>query len=362
MSMETGAPAQTRVTLKDIAERTGLGVSTISLCLNGHRTTGYISQTTRSQVIAAAEELGYQRPRRGRRPRLHHIGILADPSNASWPTVGEICQVLYDRDYRPVMQVAGSHVLRELARDLYERFEIDGAIFVGEPLRAEDLPPPEVPNVVIGGLPEGAEGNLVALDDLAVGRLVGEHLWELGHRTVGVVLVGQCHYPRLREAGLRQVWEEHGAPPSAIRALVEAGWIAAADNVDPRHFTCLIKELVEDSGGDPPTAIFCVTDLWAFWTIQALHRLDRRVPEDLSVVGVDDLPGAASYTPALTTVRQCYRTLGTAAAELLLEVLQDSGQRKVVRQLYEPRLIVRESTAPPPSRSLPACGEGRAGF
>ncbi len=351
MLKDPGAPTRSRVTLKDVAERTGLAVSTVSLCLNGHRTTGHISRTTRSQVIVAADALGYQRSHYARHPCHHQICVLADPSNGAWPAVGEICHVLSDRDYRPLMQVARSHLLPQLAHDLYERFEIDGAIFVGEPSHPEHLPPPEVPSVVLGGLPEGVEGNLVALDDVAVGRLAAEHLWELGHRAVGVVLTGQCHYPRLREAGLRQVWREHGAPEAAVRTLVESGWVADADQVDPHHFTRLIEGLFDDSEREAPTALFCVTDLWAFWTIQALHRLGGRVPEDVSVVGVDDLPGAASYTPALTTVRQCYKALGAAAAELLLELLQDDGQRKVVKQLHEPKLIVRESTAPPAFRS-----------
>ena len=347
MSTIEGTVTKSRITLNDIAARTGLSASTISLVLNGRRSTGHISNATRQEVLSVADEMGYERPRRARGAGVHQIGVFSHPGAVFWPALGEVCHVLNDQNYRPITQVGYFPALGDFAQLLFDRFEIDGAIFIGAPQRPEDVPSAEIPHVTIGVLPEGVEGNVVCLDNFAAGRLAGEHLWELGHRVVGVVIdTGYDRLPRL--AGLRAVWEEHGAPPAAVRVLPDR---IPAGNVSEAELIAVVQRLLEAPSGEaPPTALFCVTDSWALRTIRALHRLGRHVPGDISVVGVDDVPLAAECDPALTTVRQSFRERGAAAAQLLLTVLQSPAERAPETLFQEPTLIIRESTGPAPLR------------
>lgn len=359
MTTDCKGETEGRATLKDIAERTNLSVSTVSLCLNGRRTTGHISHSTRAQVLAVAKELGYERPPRTRKSRTHEVGVFCLPGEVYWEALGDVCHVLNAQDYHPIVQIGAPQELRRLAVTLFERFEIDGAIFISGMPRIEDMPPAEIPWVLVGDLPEGGVGNSVALDNKAAGRLAGEHLWQLGHRVVGGVgsLADAGPTGDLRIAGLREIWGENGAPEGAVHRLVSPLHEGIARERWSEVIAEKVAEWLEQAGGTM-TAMLGVNDVWALRTISALRRLGLSVPEDISVIGIDDAAIAELCSPGLTTVQQRYGAQGAKAAELLLRLLRAPSTLEPTTEYLEPRLVVRESTAPPRHESAPPSARG----
>jgi DNA-binding LacI/PurR family transcriptional regulator len=204
----------------------------------------------------------------------------------------------------------------------------------------EDLE--DMPSVFIGELPENSDVAQVCMDNRGGGRKVGEYLWSLGHRSVGMVFPltdGLVAMRRLQ--GLSSAWEEYGESiPDSHLLRVDTG----------SEF--LIREVIEAflakncRSPRPVTALFCFNDWTACTVIKALRRQQVRVPEDMSVVGFDDENYSSLIDPPLTTVHQPFNFLGIKAAELLLSLVESPGQSP--RQEVAPsEVVVRDSTAPP---------------
>jgi LacI family transcriptional regulator len=184
------------------------------------------------------------------------------------------------------------------------------------------------------------EVDRVSSDNQAVGRLAGGHLLALGHRRIAYVWAHDCPTFAARRAGLEEALAEAGL--ALDPALARGGWSAACDYAEAGYIHTL--ELLHHA--DPPTAILAGNDLIAFGVLRAAQIAGRRVPADLSVIGVDDLPLAAYAQPPLTTIRQDTEGMGRTAAELLTTRLAGhEGPPRVT--LLAPHLVVRSSTAGP---------------
>ncbi|MFI2711143.1 LacI family DNA-binding transcriptional regulator [Micromonospora sp. NPDC018662] len=181
----------------------------------------------------------------------------------------------------------------------------------------------------------------VNVDDVLGGRLAGEHLIALGHRRIAFLGATVDPGPVLaRREGVRQ-------------AVMAAGLDPAVSFLDVRlrlHPPPLLdaaaqaaRRLVDQEA--PPTAVVCVNDTAALGLLDGLHALGLRVPQDISVVGYDDLPFARRLAPALTTVHQPPYRLGRAAAELLLDESRPEHTHR--EMLFQPSLVIRSSTGPP---------------
>jgi DNA-binding LacI/PurR family transcriptional regulator len=176
--------------------------------------------------------------------------------------------------------------------------------------------------------------SLVAIDQREGAKAATRHLLELGHPTV-FHIAGPTDW---READQRlEAWRD---------TLIEAG-VPVSDPMpgdwSPGAGYQLGREVARESD---VTAIFVANDQMALGVLRALNEAGRRVPQDVSVVGFDDIPEAAFFTPPLTTVRQDFLKMGERGLAALLSAIEgDSSER---RELISPELIVRESTAPPP--------------
>jgi DNA-binding LacI/PurR family transcriptional regulator len=189
--------------------------------------------------------------------------------------------------------------------------------------------PPGIPVVAAteaGGLP-GTPHPMIYLDERHAATEATAHLLALGHRTVHHVAIPSETGTSARQAGWRQALREAGAP---VPPVVRVGW-------DPRSTYLAGRRLAADAA---VTAILCGNDDTALAVRRALYEAGRNVPEDVSVVGFDDVPAAAYWTPALTTVRMDFVGLGRAC------VAELTGARPAV-PLAPPRLVIRESTARP---------------
>ena len=238
----------------------------------------------------------------------------------------------------------------ERAAEFWRRGEIVGAIHIGS-VNLEE--PDAMPTILIGESEKESEYNQVSLDNRAAGRLVGDYLWNLGHRRLAVVTLEQATHPaafqgvdHLRVAGLRSLWEERGGSWRAEHELVHPVLLRSDDSRAVSTMRAYLEPLFRQEE-TAPTAVFATHDELATVAIRALEELGLHVPDDISVVGFNDLGMLAAYfRPTLTTVRTPVATLGMLGVHQLMDLLRDPSQKP--RSIRLPaEMIVRESTAPP---------------
>ncbi len=324
-------------TLRQVAKRSGVSASTVSRILNG---TAHVSPAKHDAVQAAIEALGF-RPNPVARGlaggRTLTIGV-ATPSISS-PFYGEAMRSielhLERAGYVPLFVSGSGHAADEhkAIQTLLTR-RVDGIIVL-----AGHLPSAELldfacgaPLVLVGRELEGPQLFSFRFDNRQGARLATRHLLELGHRRIAF-LAGEL---ALEDAVLRQC--------GYIDALREAG-------IEPDPALLLQGDFTERSGiqaverllasSAPFTALFASNDQMALGAALALHRKGRRIPQDVSLVGFDDLALAEYLMPPLTTVRQPAFEIGEQAAQAMLMLLRGEQAQAA---LPAPRLIVREST------------------
>ena len=214
---------------------------------------------------------------------------------------------------------------------------VDGVILIA-PLLSIDvdaLPlPPSLPVVAVEGAP-GSRVSAVVIDQVGGSRAATEHLLGLGHRNVWHIRGPQDWFDsRGREEGWAAALTDAGITPPP---LLVGDWGHTSGYEAGR----ILRGLPE------ATAVFVANDDMALGLLRALHEGGRRVPEDVSVVGFDDLPEAAYMQPPLTTVRQEFYEVGQRSIRLLLEQI-DGHEPADPRPVIATRLVIRQSTAPPP--------------
>lgn len=327
-------------TVRDVAALAGVSAATVSRALRGHRA---ISEGTRAKVLAAAEQLGYSAaPPPAYRARVAVVMPFLDRWYFATVLDG-VERVFADRGILLLLQrlVDVDDRRRALLGEIPRR-EADGVLLVNVPPAPDEvalLAERRVPLVLIGATAAGVPS--VEIDDVAVGRIATTHLLELGHRRIGI-LSGRP-FERI----------PFTAPPERRRgfllALQEARqpWdpsLEATADFTVRGAQRAVAPLLDRP--DPPTAIFAESDEMALGVIAAARARGLRVPEDLSVVGVDghELAEAAG----LTTVAQPPRTVGELAALQLAYLMSNpDAQPHAQRVMVPTMLVVRESTTSP---------------
>lgn len=335
-------------TLKDVAQRAGVSVQTVSSIL--HERPGY-APATRAHVLAAIEELGY-RPfaiaQSLRTRQTHTIAlIISDIANPSFATMASAAEdYAHKFGYSLVVYNTHDDIEREIGyiRTVAQRW-IDGALFVSTEDRATSLDAfhtAGIPVVAIDRIPEGYRGPSVTLDNNKAGRMAADHLLDLGH-TILAHISGpmRLQLARERRAGFAQAIEARG--------LQQGPCVGGEGNWGCEYGYRALMSLL--ACAPRPTGIFAANDRMAIGAMRAIYEVGLRVPDDISVIGLDDIELAAYQSPPLTTVRQSFTDLATRALQLLLAVL--SGQEPVQPQVVlEPSLIVRQTTARPGRREI----------
>ena len=332
-----------RATIADVAARSGVSTATVSRVLSG---TAPATPTTRDRVLAAVAALGY-RPlaaaRALKRNETQTIGLLVtDIENPFFP---QIVRAVEDEARRHGLGVllcnaADDPVREEAYLDLLLERRIDGLVVASSRTvrrHAARLAGALLPVVVVN-----AGGRVRGLSSVTTAhrhglRLAVQHLTDLGHRRIAYVTGPRSTAAaRERRAGAEDAVRAAGLDPGALTVADGdervSGGIAAA--------TALLGMR------PPPTAIACYNDLTAVGVLMAARSLGVRVPEDLSVVGFDDVDLASWTQPRLTTVRQPTDAMGRLAVWRLMEERRVSTGRPL-HAVLEPTLVVRESTARP---------------
>ncbi|MFT3865272.1 MAG: LacI family DNA-binding transcriptional regulator [Solirubrobacterales bacterium] len=333
-----------KVTLRDVAARAGVHVSTASRALDAAGE-GRVGTATAERVRSAAAELGYSRDLLAaglKRGMTMSVGVvianLDNPHNTR--VIRGITRVLEASDFVPLIAETGDN--RERFERLLEHFvgrRVDAVItsaihLDGEELLARRLGD-AVPVVLAGrGLPD-TDHNSVLHDDVTGGALAARHLVSLGHRRLGQ-LAGPVDIDTFirRACGFSAAVCEAGAEEIAA---------TAPGSVTPTFIEGrrLMGALLD--APTPPTGVFAPSDVMAVGALDAIASRGLRCPEDVSVVGYDDIPVSRFVSPPLTTIDMPAEELGAEAARMALAAIEDPGTRGRLVELPA-RLIVRRST------------------
>ncbi|MEE1920656.1 LacI family DNA-binding transcriptional regulator [Pseudomonas sp. 148P] len=331
-------------TIKDVAALAGISYTTVSHVLNKTRP---VSEPVRLKVEAAIAELDYVPSAVARSLKARStatIGLLVP--NSVNPYFAELargiedacerngyCVILCNSDDNPQKQ-------RSYLRVLLEK-RIDGLIVasVGEDRDLLDsLSSVRTPMVILDRALEGVDADLVRIDHEQGAYLATRHLLDLGHTDIACINgPADTSVATLRLAGFHRALNEAGVKPEAGRVVnsdfTSLGGYGAAAN--------LLR-------GSRPTAIFAGNDMIGMGVLRAAAERDISVPDELSVIGFDDIQMCQYVYPALTTVGQSIRDLGEMAASVLLRRISGPGPVAVEQRIVAPKIVLRESTGPSP--------------
>jgi DNA-binding LacI/PurR family transcriptional regulator len=329
---------QSRVTIRDVAALAGVSHQTVSRVINGGER---VLPETQTRVEAAIEQLGYRPNAIARSMAKGRSGMLAciapnltDYTFASLINGAEI----EARQHGYVLLSASApdeDTFAALMGELIASRRTE-AVMVINPFadgRYTHLPP-HFPVVFSGARPREEAANSVALDDEAAGQTATEHLLNLGHQEIGMVtgpLAEDCSQDRL--LGYETALDAAGMTPPA-HWIIEGDWSA-------RSGYNALMALAQS--GPLPGAIFAQNDLMAAGILRAASDLGLAVPEQLAVIGVDDIPLAAYLEPPLTTIRQDFQQIGREAARLLIRALEQPDAPRCHLRLPA-ELVVRRSS------------------
>jgi DNA-binding LacI/PurR family transcriptional regulator len=328
-----------RLTIRDVAREAGVSHQTVSRVINGDP---LVTPETRAKVEAAIAALGYQPNAIARSlaaGRTHMLACLAP--NLTDYTFARIIEGAEAECRQLSFFLISSSAPDETAfaaliNELVPSRRIEGLMVINPYIdqRTQHLPD-DIPTVFIGGHPRpGHDVAAITLDDCGAARSAVEHLVGLGHQRIAMItgpLVEDCTQDRI--IGYRTALQKANLKVDPT-FIVEGDWSASS-----AHKATL--ELMKRK--QPPTAIFAQNDRMALGALRAARDLGLRVPGQLSVIGLDDMPLASYFDPPLTTMRQDMFAIGRTAAQLLTQALeQPPAQRPQLRQPAE--LIIRQST------------------
>ncbi len=330
-----------RATMVDLAKMAEVDISTVSRALNG---SSVVKENTRERILKIADEIGYvvnASARNLRKQSSRAIGIVIPLSPESGQTisdpfflemVGAVSHAASKRGFDLIVSVPQEETKVSEQR-LLQTGRADGLIIIGQAGRDERLKNlgNEAKNIVVwGGSTENQTYTLVGSDNIEGGRTAAEHLLNLGRKRI--LFLGDRSLPEveLRYQGLVKAHSQKGMEhaPELILELDFSG------------LTAFEKLISFHKGGANFDAVFAASDVLAIAAIHALRACDLSVPDDVSVVGYDDIGQAKILTPSLTTINQNISLGGELLVDLLLKKV--AGE-KVESAVTPTKLIVRES-------------------
>lgn len=330
-------------TIKEVSRLAGVSNATVSRVLNG---TVPVSPEVTERVLSAVRQLGYK-------PNAFARSLVTNRSGGLGVAVNDVASPYFGKIIRGVeaeAEAVGMHLLissghaeeskERAALDFLAARRSDALIAHVEGLTDEDLIPyltGEPPLVVVGRCVPGFEKRSVYLDNYAGGVMATRHLLEQGHTRIGHV-TGPSRYPdsRTRKRGFEDAMRDAGIEPNP-------GLIIESDFEEQGGYQAM-KEMLRRA--PDLTAVFMGNDQMAAGAFSALREASYSIPDDVSVVGYDDVDLGRYLFPTLTTIRQPLEEMGRAAARTALAQLGGQGE---VRNRFDPELVSRQSVAPPRS-------------
>ena len=344
--------AKKPVTLADSAAKAAVTPMTVSRVINNN---GYVHAETRERVLRVAREMNYRRnglARGLKRQCTETIGmVIGDIAN---PFAAELArgvrEVLEDRGYTLFICISEQSPKEEIqALDSLADHRADGIIVATRASksgneRLAELIDSGIPVSLIGRDFHHEQADLVLADNLRGGYDATRHLIDSGHKRIGFIGVSLTHGLRLKRfQGYLEALKDHGVDveDQLIVGGREVGDQMPGYSTEEMGYDGMMKllELKER-----PTAVFARNDFTAMGAINAIKRAGLRIPDDIALIGYDDIPLASYASPALTTVRQPTRELSRSAAELLVDRIEGDREKPRVEKTFQCELIIREST------------------
>jgi len=343
-------------TIQDVAKSAGVSVATVSHVING---THYVSPELRERVNDAINSLNYRPNKLARALTQKDIPLLAlivpDISNPYWSSLARAVQDISDRNDYSVIVCSSEGLLERETRILSSLSGwISGLIFHPYQIILDQLNPlieTRLPTVILGDftatdqLP--SSWDQVSSNNHESAQAATDFLIGLGHRRIAFIegLAGTPSSIK-RLAGFRDSLQTAGLP--VVDSLIVPGDYTQAGG--RKAMAAMLDQ------PQPPTAVFCANDLSAFGAMEAAKSRGWRIPQDLSIMGFDDIDEAAFSTPPLSTVRLPPREIGIVAAETLVARLK--GRTEPTHVSIQGSLAIRETTAAPQQATLSQANEG----
>ncbi|HUG46937.1 MAG TPA: LacI family DNA-binding transcriptional regulator [Candidatus Limnocylindria bacterium] len=335
------------VTLRDVASDSGVSVTTVSRILNGRESGIPIRAETRTRVLEAAARLGYTpnllaRGLRGSRSSL--LGVIArdisDPFHLQ--VLRGINEVARAREYRLFLGHVDYRAEVAIAYgSMFERSHADGIIVIGD-LEGGD-PALDILSqqhrYVVGVTDRTGRRQVPGVygDSVSGSMLAMEHLWSLGHRSIVCVSDARTYDGRRRIEVYREFMERHGAAEHIAVHITDP---------EPAPSYELGTRLFSDGAMGGASALYATSDTTAFGLMKAAFEAGIAIPDQLSIVGYDDIDLAAYTIPPLTTISQSGVEMGRLAGDLLFDMITRQAQREDVADVVlTPKLVARQSTA-----------------
>ena len=330
----------------EVAKRARVSTATVSRVLSQP---GVVAPDTRRRVLQAVDELGYEPNSAAQNLRTLKTGkLLVTVPDISNPFFSLILQGIEEAAQREGYSVLLGDTQHDDKREdgyavMLRRKEADGLIFLGHrlPQTAVELVRAMAPRCapVVNGCEFSPRLGIpsVHIDNAKAASEAMDHLYRLGHRRIGIV-TGPLVSPLSRD-------RLNGATARAKKARAERDFIVMNGDFSIESGSVAAERLL--GRRDPPTAIFCFNDEMAMGVLETAKRRHVRVPDDLSVVGFDDIRFARYTDPPLTTVAQPMRAIGEGTVRLLLQILNGDGVTAPESVTLPHTLTVRSSTAPP---------------
>jgi DNA-binding LacI/PurR family transcriptional regulator len=343
------------VTLRTLADHLGLSLTTVSVVVSDSPAAQAIPLATRKRILAAASELHY-RPnyfaRSLRKKRSMSVGVLVSEMSEGYFTLvmNGVEEYLVSAKY---FYLLAAHywqpeLLEEYPKMLLER-SVDGLLLVNTPAPSKV----QVPIVSISGHQAVPGVTNIQLNHKLAARLAIKHLADLGHRRVAF-MKGQeqtvdtdYRWKEILDTARACGMELH---QELLIKLTENSWSPALGYGPVKALLSRTRDF---------TALFAFNDIAAFGAIRALHEAGLRVPDDVSVIGFDDVLSAPFHIPSLTTIRQPLREMGKAGAECLINRINHPKASYPQQVIMQPELMVRESTAVASSRCSSVVAKGK---
>jgi len=330
-----------RWTIKDIAKKAGVSITTVSRVLN-QKEEG-MSPQTREKVLKVMKEVDFQPNQFARglvTKRSKTFGLIVP--NISNPYFPELCRGVEDEanegEYSLIICNSDDQTDKEKRYlRLLEEQQVDGIIFSAkdhlDESDEEQLARAKIPFVLIDRGKEEKKHVGVFLDNEKGGYLAGKHLIELGHRSIACI------------TGPKSITLANERLQGFKRAVNEAGVELLPSQIIEANFQMEMayhksKEILNKR---EVTAIFASNDMMACGVYQMAHELGLRIPIDLSIIGFDDIPLISALIPKLTTIQQDTYEMGREAVRVLFRKLENMETKSVI---FSPKLVVRDSTAP----------------
>jgi LacI family transcriptional regulator len=343
------------VTLRDVAQASGVSTATVSIVLNNAPLARYIPPSTKERIAKAAKRLGY-RPKTLSRllstTGNHSVGVmvfdLTDPFCT--PVLRGIENSLYQASYLPILTDIRNQRARFerylemlLARPVEALILIANWLFLEVDLLA-DLEKRNIPAVMIARELSSGSISSVMVDNETGGHLAMEHLYSLGHRRIAFIRGPKM----LGDAAPR--WRGARSFARSVRLEIDPVLVAdLPDSLDPKAAfeggLNLTDEMLKHKKRF--TALMAFDDMTALGAMRALARAGLKTPDDCSVIGFDDVLPAGLSMPSLTTVRQPMEALGSAAVSIIVEGISAAAEDREFQPVHRklaPELVVREST------------------